>query len=327
METETRDEPHARRDAAAPRIGNPPVRGTQSFVHTLSAVWHRPSLTALEVLWRWVFGAPAAALIAYEAMRVVRETPVDVPALKQMSLVDPTGTAATLAQTAAVLMPPTLRLAGWLAPLLLVTWVIVSSFGRGLVLRHVDPRLHARPGTLMVLQAARMAALAVNFGVWLLCLRVAGRVTVNAPLAAGQEPDLVLYFALAIIITLGMFTLWAAVSWVLSVAPLVAMLRNVGTRASLAQAFQLGPVRSKLVEINLVMGIVRIMLMVLAIALSACPLPFQSVATPEFMNWWYVFVTILYLIAADLFHVVQLVSYLEMWRVYDGGDPGIGPES
>ncbi len=142
----------------------------------------------------------------------------------------------------------------------------------------------------------------------------------NAPIAAGQEPNLVLYFALAIIITLGMFALWAAASSALSMAPLLAMLRNVGARASLAQAFQLGPVRSKLVEINLVMGIVRIMLIVLAMALSACPLPFQSVATPEFMTWWYVFVTILYLIAADLFHVVQLMSYLEMWKAYDDSD-------
>jgi hypothetical protein len=35
------------------------------------------------------------------------------------------------------------------------------------------------------------------------------------------------------------------------------------------------------------------------------------------MTWWYVVVTVLYLIASDLFHVVQLVSYLEMWRAYD----------
>ena len=166
-----------------------------------------------------------------------------------------------------------------------------------------------------------MTALAASFAVWFLCLRAAGRIAVNDPLAAGQEPNLVLYFALAIIATLGLFTLWAAASWALSAAPLLAMLRNLGVRASLAAAFRLGAVRSKLVEINLIMGIVRIMLVVLAIALSACPLPFESVATPGFMAWWYALVTILYLIAADLFHVVQLVYYLEMLRAYDRGGP------
>jgi len=30
-------------------------------------------------------------------------------------------------------------------------------------------------------------------------------------------------------------------------------------------------------------------------------------------------VTLLYLVASDLFHVVGLVSYLEMLRAYDGG--------
>jgi hypothetical protein len=41
------------------------------------------------------------------------------------------------------------------------------------------------------------------------------------------------------------------------------------------------------------------------------------------MAWWYAFVTILYLTAADLFHVVQLVYYLEMLRAYDRRDPGL----
>ena len=43
------------------------------------------------------------------------------------------------------------------------------------------------------------------------------------PIAAGHEPNLVLYCAIVIVATLGMFTLWAVVSWAFSVAPLLAM--------------------------------------------------------------------------------------------------------
>jgi len=129
----------------------------------------------------------------------------------------------------------------------------------------------------------------------------------------------VVYCAIVIVTTLGMFTLWAVVSWALSVAPLLAMQRNLGARESLAAAFRLGPVRSKLVEINLVMGIVKIALLVLAMVFSACPLPFESVATPDFMLRWYGVVTVLYLVASDFFHVVRLVSYLELWKAYDVG--------
>ncbi|MGA1984018.1 MAG: hypothetical protein ABSG84_16330 [Acidobacteriaceae bacterium] len=302
-----------------------PVRGTQSFVHTLSACWKRPSLTALEVLWRWAFGAPAAGLIWYEALRVWRETPVDVDALKRMSILDPMSAAATLSQTADLLMPGVLRVAEWLAPLLLVVWVVASSLGRVAVLRRVDTRLRARPGTVMVLQALRVTALAGSFVAWFACLQAAAGYAVNGPIAAGQEPNLVLYCALAIVTTLGMFVLWAVVSWALSVAPLLAMLRNLGAGASLKAAFRLGPVRGKLVEINLVMGIVKIALVVLAMAFSACPLPFASVATPDFMLRWYGVVTVLYLVASDFFHVVRLVAYLELWKAYDGGGAGGGP--
>ena len=294
-----------------------PVRGTQSFVHTFAACWKRPSLTALEVLWRWVFGAPAMALVATLALGVWRKAQVDTTALRQISLLDPMSAAATLTQVGMQLLPPLLQVAAWMAPLLLVAWIVVSSFGRVLVLRRFDAQLHARPVTLMVLQAARMAALLGGFALWFASMQAAAVVALNGPIAAGHDPDLVLYCAIVIIATLGMFTLWAIVSWVFSVAPLLAMLGNLGARASLAAAFRLGPLRSRLIEINLVMGIVKIALIVLAMVFSACPLPFESVATTQFMAWWYAAVTVLYLIASDLFHVVRLVAYLELWKSHD----------
>ena len=226
---------------------------------------------------------PALALLATQALGVWRTAQVDTTALRQISLLDPMSAAATLTQATMQLLPPLLRVAEWLAPLLLVAWIVVSSFGRVLVLRRCDAQLHARPVTLMLLQAARMAALLGIFALWFACLRAASLVAVTLPIASGRDPNLVLYCALVIVATLGMFTLWAVVGWVLSVAPLLAMRDNLGAAASLAAAFRLGPLRSRLVEINLVMGIVKIALIVLAMVASACPLPFESVATPQFM--------------------------------------------
>jgi len=274
----------------------------------------------MEVAWRWAYGAPALALVAYESTLVLRETPVDVGALQRMSVLDPMSAAATLVEAATVLLPPVLKVAEWLAPLLLVVWVVASSLGRTIVLRRVDAGLHARPGTLVVLQTIRMVALAGSFAAWFVCLRADAGATVNGPTAVGQEPELVLYSAIAIVATLGLFTLWAVVSWALSVAPLLAMMRNLGAGASLAAAFKGRLVRGKLIEINLVMGIVKIALIVLAMVFSACPLPFESVATPGFMLWWYAGVTLVYLVASDFFHVVRLAYYLEMWKAFDGGE-------
>jgi hypothetical protein len=294
-----------------------PVRGTQSFVYTLSACWYRPSLAALEILWRWSFGAPALALAFYEATRILNQNPIDTAALTSISLFDPLAATSTLSAAAAPILPPALHVFLRLAPLLLIAWIILSALGRTVVLRRLDPHLHARPGTLMLLQAVRIAALAGSFIVWWLCIHWAAHIAVNAPIARGEEPSLVVFCAIVIVATLGLFTLWAVASWGLSFAPLLAMLRDLGAPASLAEAFHLGPLRSKLVEINLVMGIVKIALIVLAMVLSACPLPFESIATPDFMARWYVAVTVIYLIASDFFHVVQLAAYLGLWRAYD----------
>jgi hypothetical protein len=139
------------------------VRGTQSFVHTLSACWRRPSLTALEVLWRWVYGIPVILVLRYEGLRILQETPVDYSALRNMTVLDLMGSAATMAKAMMVLLPPVLRVALWLAPVLVVVWVVVSSVGRTVVMRRVDGRLHARLGTLIVLQAVRVVALLGSF--------------------------------------------------------------------------------------------------------------------------------------------------------------------
>jgi len=293
------------------------VRGTQSFVHTLSECWRRPSLTALEVLWRWAYGVPALLVMWRVGLRILRETPVDFAALQNMSVTDPMGAATAFAKALDVLLPPVLKVAMWLAPMLLMGWVVVSSVGRTVVLRRADGRLHSTVGTLIVLQSLRVVALLGSFAVWFWCVERVGEWTVTGPLAAGGEPNLVGYFALVIVATLGLFTAWAVVSWALSVAPLLAMLRGLGVGGSLAAAFRLGPLKGKLVEINLVMGIVKIALIVLALVFSATPLPFESVTTPEFLMWWWTGVTVLYLLASDFFHVARQVAYLQLWRAYE----------
>jgi hypothetical protein len=295
------------------------VRGTQSFVHTLSACWRRPSLTALEVLWRWSYGIPVLLVLWYEGSKILRENPVDIAALRRVTVFDPMGSAETVSKAMDVLLPPVSHVTLWLAPVMVAVWVVMSAFGRTVMLQRADERLHKRVGTLVALQTVRVLALAASFGVWFWCMVRVAACTVVGPVAVGEDPNLVGYFALVIVATLGLFTLWAVVSWAVSVAPLLAMLRGLGAIGSLAAAFRLGPLRSKLVEINLVMGIVKIALIVLALVFSATPLPFESVTTPEFLTWWCVGVTVLYFLASDFFHVARQVAYLQLWRAYKGG--------
>ena len=304
-----------------------PVRGTQSFVRTLSECWDRPGLTGLEVLWRWVLGIPVLWLLVRVGTEVLRAAthgsfdPASVGLDKALLgdpvgalTADPLGAVGKLSGALGQVLPGLEHVGLWLVPLLLAVWVVVSAVGRTAVLRRADARLHGRVGTLMGLNAVRVVALAGSFLVWFRLLSWSAKVAIAGPMGAGTEPNLVLYCALVIVLTLGLFVLWALVSWWFFVAPLLAMLEDFGVVASLRAASHVGALKGNLVEINLVMGIVKIALIVLLMVFSATPLPFQSVTTGAFLAFWWAGVTVVYLVASDFFHVVRLMSYLALWR-------------
>ncbi len=303
------------------------TRATQSFVGVLSRCWRSPSVTALEVLWRWVFGVPALWLIVTEGRKVLGAATggtmdAGVLGLDSVFLSDPVGVlsanpvgaAGKLAGAVAALLPGLEHVAVWLVPVLLVSWVVISAAGRTAVLRRVDRSLRARPLTLMALHAVRVAVLAAVVLLWLRLLIGVGHAEVTGPIAAGAEPNLIGYCALVIVISLGLFTAWGFVSWPLSVAPLLAMRDGSGAAGSLRAAARLGPLRSRLAEINLVLAVVKIALIVLAMVFSATPLPFESVTTPGFLAWWWAGVALVYVLWSDFFHVARLLGYLEIVR-------------
>jgi hypothetical protein len=288
------------------------ARATQGFVQTLARCKRRPLLTLLEVAWRWAFGIPALLIVCVQAMRILSSTSLAGTGMEQITLTDPMGAAQSLSLAAARLWPPVLHTTLWLGPLLAMVWVVVSSVGRALVLRRMTGLAQRRLPTVILLQFVRLLALCGSFAVWFCALRLASHRAIWAPMLAGGEPNLVLYFAIAIVASLGLFTLWGVVSWIFAAAPLLASLEGLGFVASLRAAAIRRALRGPMVEINLVMGIVKIALIVLAMVLSATPLPFESVATPEFMRWWYAGVAVAYCVASDFFHVTRLMQYVGM---------------
>jgi hypothetical protein len=116
------------------------------------------------------------------------------------------------------------------------------------------------------------------------------------------------------VLSLGIFVLWALLSWIFSIAPLLAILERRSIPAALARSARLGPLTGKLVEINLVMGIVKIALIVLAMVFSATPLPFESVVNGPALCAWWGLVTLLYLIASDFFQVARIAAFVELYE-------------
>lgn len=298
------------------------VRGTQSLVHTLAECWSRPSLLAREVAWRWIFGAPALLLLYYEASRILATTSnqLEAAGVSQFSLQDPMRAAVIVADSFAVLWPPVLRAVLWLVPLLAMGWSFASGLGRSVVLHRYDASLPKRYAGLIVLQLLRIIALGSTFAGWFFSIRWAANHSLS-----GAEPNLVLYCALVICASLGIFTLWALLSWIFSIAPLLVLLENRRVPDALYRSLRLGSLANKLVEVNLVMGIIKLALIVLAMVFSATPLPFASVMQgPPLYIWWTV-VTLFYLAASDFFQVARLVAFIQFWRLANAAPTASSP--
>jgi hypothetical protein len=277
------------------------------LVQICADCWKRPGVLARELLWRWSFGIPALVLLFVEGNRLAASVSLNQA---NLSLSDPMAAGQQLTATAAVLSPYVMQVARWLVPLLVVAWAVASGLGRNAVLHRLDPTLRSVPFTLIVLQLLRILALCAACVGWFYAVSWAADSSLGGP-----EPNMVAYSAWIICLTIGIFVLWALLSWVFFIAPVLAMYEGTGVVGSLLRSLRLGKLAQKLVEINLVMGIVRIALIVLAVVFSAIPLPFQADMSGNALYAWWAFVTLLYLVASDFFQVARLAAFLQFLRL------------
>jgi hypothetical protein len=292
-----------------------PLRGTQSLVGQMGWVSARPLLTAIEIGWRWLFGVPFLAVCWREVQQILAALPPESAGLNNFDPQNPWVAAMQLSNAGTLYQPYMMASLRWLLPLGAVAWVVVSGLGRGLLLKRMEPRLAFRPVSLIVLQAAWLALLAVTFWGWYRSMAwvAATHITPNA------EPDLVGFAMGVIFLSLGFFTAWALVNWALSIAPLLMLLEERSALSSLGQALRLGmPFTGKLIEINLVMGIVKLALLVVAMVLSAAPLPFSDQLGVDALHWITAVAAIFYLVANDYFQVVRLKGFVEFWKMFRG---------
>ena len=295
--------------------GGSPLRGTQSLVHLLGDCVKQPRLLAIELAWRWAFGIPALAVVFYQLNLLLTRTPLPSGGLDNFSLTDPNAAALAFSNTSGVLLPGLQHLAWWLGPILAVGWAFSSGIGRGILLRRMVPGSSPDPGTLIGLQLLRIAALVGSGLLWFAALHWVAR-TMLQPAGAQPdfEPNLVGYFAWVIFLSLGTFTLWALVSWVSSIAPLIAVLEKRGIVGSLGRSLRLGRLTPKLVEVNFVLGIVKMALVVLAAVFCATPVPFNSTASGTLLYAYWGVITVLYLAASDFFQVARLAAFIQFWN-------------
>ena len=297
-----------------------PLRGTQSLVGQMGWVFARPSLTAIEVAWRWTFGIPFVVVALLEAIKILIALPPASSGLSSLDPQNPWVAAVQLSNAWTLYQPHITEVLHWLLPAAAIVWVVVSALGRDLLLKRIEPSLRFRPFSMIVLQAAWLVLFAFTVWGWLRSMQWVAAATIT-PTA---EPDLIGYSMGLIFLSLGFFTAWALLSWPFSIAPLLMLLEKRSPLSALGQSLRLGkPMTAKLVEINLVMGIVKLALVVLAMVLSAAPLPFSDQLGTDALHVVWAVATVFFLVASDYFQVVRLKGFHEFWKMFRGRVPAI----
>jgi hypothetical protein len=300
-----------------------PVHGTQLLVVHMGAVIRRPGLTLIEIGWRWLVGIPILIVLWQQVQGILAQYPLESSGAGSIDFSNPWLAAQQVAVAWSYYLPHVIGAMRWLLPAWAVAWIVVSALGRNLLLMRIEPRLRFRPLTMIALQAAWMAMfLLVVYG-WFRSMEwVAATHMSGTNIGQGGEPDLVGFSIWTIFLSLGFFTLWALVNWTVSVAPLIALLEDRGSALSaLGQSLRLGKAfTGKLAEINLVMGIVKIALAVVAMVFSAAPLPFSDELGPGAMHMVTEASLIFFLVATDYFQVVRIKAFVEFWKIFRGSE-------
>jgi len=290
-------------------------------VQVLKLCRKRPLLLARELLWRWLFGLPLLAVIAREAMRIGADTAAAVQAtgVDQFSLEFPMRGAVAFSQAWNLLWTPVVHVLVWLLPLAMLGWALAAGLGRNLLVRGYDRTQPWRPGPMIVLQLLRAVALVSMVVFWFSAIRWAATFSLAGVTPASEtmaEPSLVLYSGLVIVISLGTIAVWLLLSWIFSIAPLISLLERRGVGASLRRSLRLGsPMTGKLVEINVVIGFLKLALTVAVMVLSVIPTAFIVAVQGVWLYLWWAVVTVLYLLVSDFFQVARVVAFVDLWRL------------
>ncbi len=274
-----------------------------------------PAVVALEVGWRWLFGIPFLLVCWSRLQHVLAVLTPEEAGLTAIDSRNPWVATAQLSRAWWHYQPLVTHELRAILPIAALAWILISAFGRNLALKLAEPRIRLRPAPMLLLQTIWLIVFGGICWGWFRSVGWAA-----ATHFSGAEPDLIGFAIWLIFLSLGFFTIWALLGWIASVAPVLMLLEECSAASALRLAFRLKrPFTAELFEIGMVMGIVNLALIVVAMVLSAAPLPFSDELGGDALHVVWAGATIFYLIAHDYFQIVRLTCFVQFWKIFRGG--------
>ncbi|MDE1163093.1 MAG: hypothetical protein PW792_14305 [Acidobacteriaceae bacterium] len=288
-------------------------RSTQSFVGVMASVWKRPSLVALEVAWRWIAGGPIM-LVVYLFGKQHSDVLAEVWAQwGTMTFFHPAEMASTLGATSARLFDLAQPVLAKFITVSMLWWCAVGAIGQVLFAKRLlGAASKTRLALVFCLRLMRSLGVLLCWALWASVVLAVAHHELTTKATLGAEPDVLVFLAVSIVFSLALFVGWATLSWPLSLALAWNAQHGTSLGGSLRASVTSKLARSEVLEISLVMCIVKIALVVLAMTFSACPLPFATIATQEFLQNWWIAMAVLYMLASDYFHSVRFAAYVQV---------------
>ncbi len=285
-------------------------RGPVTLAEVMAECWRRPGLLARELAWRWLYGIPALAAVAFACYHIYLATAdtLQGAGAGQISLEHPWQGAAVVSVVAGLISPMVTKIALWLLPLLGLGWAIAAGVGRNVVLRCYEPELPWRPAEMSVIQGLRVLVLAAISALWWGGLRWSAQVSTVAGV-----PEIPVYFGLVAVCTLAVLVLWSLCSWVFFMAPLFLLVERRSLAASLGRAMRPSSARGRLVGTNVAVALLRFVVATGSTILSLFPLGLVSTAHSLLLWAWLVGMTVAYMVFSSFFQVVRLAAFVAFW--------------
>jgi hypothetical protein len=282
----------------------------------LRAILRKPSLMAIEILWRFSFGACALLLAGTWILRFLtglHPTEADVAAL--------TGGNRDFAALALLHIlqgtgPSIARAMIILIPALSLFWMLFATWGRVATLRNLFPAHSGAPVTnffpILGLKFLRVLCLLLMVVAVFTALLGASYLSISISSQPGQ-PNLLIYFLIVLVTLPVIVGSWLAINWMLSIAPIFSVLGNLGTFSSISSASRAVRLhRGRFAAVSSAYGALRLFALLAVTAVTTIAALVAAAAGIKAVTAVVVFLTLAYYAFADILYVARFSAYIEV---------------
>ena len=281
----------------------------------LREVFRDPALLLIEIGWRWTFGALAILIFVCSVFLLFGSVSVDPRRLEALGALPGLQLVQVIADTVATLGKGLLRV-GLIASLVLVAlWIPLSAFGRYATLGRPALAPGASLRTCFLVSTARGLLTLGSLAAWMVAGLIAGLVGVSSAQGLLPNPGVILAIVLPSLLII--VTAWSVLNWYSSFAPLFPDSEQdlflTNQRAFIRVR------RDEVLEISIMIGLMRVVLIVMAFMLWFGV--GSVVSNPRVLAADFAAIALLYSLAADFLYVVRLAAYAKLRLLGSSGAP------